>query len=600
MPRRLLAAGALLAALLLTTGFALGEDRDELLQRPKPLKPAAYGVGAQIPDLAFTDMDGQAGRLSDFKDAKALVLAYTNASCPLCKRYGPKLARLAKAWEAKGVTFLFVNPTPGEDPDVVRAARKAFGMTSRYVIDEGQHFSRALRARTTGETFVLDPSRTLIYRGAIDDQYGVGYALEEPSRAYLEPALEAVLASTRPEYAATTAPGCTLQIKAGKPKATDVTWHKHVQRIVQDRCQSCHREGENGPFPLTTHAEVKTQAAMIRYVVENKLMPPWFASGESLPMHNDHSLTARERSQVLAWVEADCPKGDPADAPRPRTFTKGWKIGTPDVVLQIPRPVKVPAEGTVRYQWQTIPTDFPEDRWVEAFEIRPTAPQVVHHVLVFARYPRNHPRRREQPQNHQGLNGYFVASVPGQTAFRFPTGTARFLPKGTSLRFQIHYTTNGVTVTDQTKLGLIFAKGKPEREMRTAGLANLGIVIPPGEARHKEGTSRMLPVAARLYGFTPHMHVRGTAFRYEALLPDGTRKLLLDVPRYDFNWQLYYRLAEPLDIPSGTRLIATAWFDNSEKNPANPDPTKIVRWGNQTWEEMMIGYVDWHPVDKIK
>lgn len=599
MPTRL--TPLLAGALLLTAGaFAFAEERDELQQRPKPLKPGAHGVGVLVPDLEYTDLDGATGKLSDHADKKALVIAYTNASCPLCKRYGPKLARMAKAWAKRDVVFLFVNPTPGEDRDVVRAARKAFGLPGTYVIDEGQRFSQALRARTTGEAFVLDPARTVIYRGAIDDQYGVGYALEAPSRHYLESALEALLAGRVPEFQAMTAPGCTLELSPRKPTASEVTWHKDVQRIVQNRCQTCHRAGENGPFELMKHEQAKTHAAMIRYVVEEKLMPPWFATDESLAMHNDHSLSARERAVMLAWIEAGCPKGDPKDAPRPRTFTEGWKIGTPDAVLQIPRPVKVPAEGTVRYQWQTLKTEFKEDKWIEAFEIRPTAPQVVHHVLVFALYPREHPRYREQPRNHQGLNGYFVAAVPGQTAFRFPSGTARYLPKGTRLQFQLHYTTNGEAVTDQTRVGLIFAKDKPAHEMRTAGLANLGIVIPPGAENHKQGTSRVLPVASRLYGFTPHMHVRGKAFRYEALLPGGERKLLLDIPRYDFNWQLHYRLAEPLDVPAGTRLIATAWYDNSDKNPANPDPTKIVRWGNQTWEEMMIGYVDWHPLPADK
>lgn len=591
---------AFLALAFVALATASRADDDPLQGRPRPLKPGAHGVGVLVPDLPFTDMDGTPGTLADFAEKRALVIAYTNASCPVCKRYGPKLGRLAKAWAAKDVAFLFVNPTPGEDPEVVRAARGVFGLEGRYVIDTDKRISQALRARTTGEVFVLDPARTLVYRGAVDDQYGVGYALDAPSRTYLEDALAAVLAGRVPEYQATTAPGCTLEVPARKPSASAVTWHRHIERIVQGRCQACHRPGENGPFGLMTHAEAKTHAPMIRYVVENRLMPPWFASDEGLPMHNDHSLSERERSLMLAWIAADCPKGDPADAPRPRTWTKGWKIGTPDAVLEIPKPMSVPAEGTVRYQYQSIPTDFGEDKWVEAFEVRPTQPQVVHHVLVFAQYPKDHPRYREQPHTRHGLNGYFAAMVPGQAAFRFPSGTARFLPRGTRLRFQIHYTTNGVAAVDQTKLGLVFAKAKPTHEMRTAGLANLGITIPAGAANHREGTSRILPAAARLYGFTPHMHVRGKAFRYEAILPDGTRRVLLDVPRYDFNWQLHYRLAEPLDVPAGTRLVATAWFDNSKANPANPDPTKTVRWGNQTWEEMLIGYVDWHPLPAAK
>ena len=325
-------------------------------------------------------------------------------------------------------------------------------------------------------------------------------------------------------------------------------------------------------------------------------MPPWFAGEQSLPWGNDPSLTQAERDQVLAWIDAGCPEGDPEDAPLPRRWTKGWKIGQPDDVIEMPRPFNVPAEGTVKYHYANVFTDYPEDRWVKAFEVRPTAPQVVHHVLVFVKYPKNHPRRHEQPRVLGGVAGYFAAMVPGQGAYTFPEGTARFLPKGSRLRFQIHYTTNGKPAVDRTKLGLIFNKGRPKYEIRSVGVYNIGIRIPAGAANHAQKASRVIPVRARLYSFTPHMHVRGKAFRYEAAFPDGTRRVLLDIPRYDFNWQLSYVLAEPLDVPAGTRIHATAWYDNSDKNPANPDPKKTVLWGEQTWHEMLIGYVDWHPL----
>ncbi|MDJ0521305.1 MAG: redoxin domain-containing protein [Planctomycetota bacterium] len=585
------------ACLLSLLSAAAVLQADDLEGRPRPVKAAARGVGALVPDLTFEDLAGKAGRLSEFRDRKALVIAFTNAGCPVCKRYGPKLARMARTWAERDVAFLLVNPTPHEDVKVVRAAIDAHGLEARYVLDTDGRFAQALAGRTTAECFVLDASRTLRYRGAIDDQYGVGYALERATQPYLERALEAVVAGLRPEIEATTAPGCTLEVRRAKPDGRAVTWHEHVQRIVQARCQDCHREGENGPFALMTYADAKGNAPMIAYVVRERLMPPWFASDESLAMLSDHSLTARERSLLLRWVETGTPEGDPKDAPLPRTFTKGWKIGKPDAVLQIPKAFRVPAEGTVKYQYSTVSTDFAEDRWIQAFEIRPTAPQAVHHVLVFVRYPKDHPRAHEQPRPRGGVEGYFAAMVPGQSAFRFPAGTARFLPKGAQLRFQIHYTTNGQEAVDQTRIGFVFTKdGRPQHEMRSTGIYNLRLRIPAGKAHHVEQASRMLPIKARIHGFTPHMHVRGKAFHYEAVLPDGTRKTLLDIPRYDFNWQLHYRLAEPLELPAGTRIRCTAVYDNSAGNPANPNPNKTVRWGNQTWEEMLIGYVDWHPV----
>jgi len=577
------------------------EDGADLRKRPRALDPVEHGVGTLLPDLSFVDVEGKSGRLSDFKGSKALVLAFTNVGCPVCKRYGPRLGRLEKTWRRRGVAFLFVNPSPQDGADEIAATRKTHGMAGRYVHDVDRSITQALGVTTTAEVFVLDAARTLVYRGAVDDQYGVGYVLEKPTVSYLASALEAVLARRSPETQATTAPGCVLDLEPAKtPVNPKITWHEHVSRIVQRRCQSCHRAGESAPFTLSSYAEAKGNAGMIRWVVEQRVMPPWFAGEKSLACGNDAALSGSERSQVLEWVDAGCPPGDERDAPLARTWPQGWRIGEPDAVIEIPRPFEVPAEGVVDYQYMDVATNYPEDRWVQAFEIRPTAPQVVHHVLVFVKYPRDHPRRGEQPRVRGGVAGYFAAMVPGQGGTTFPAGTARFLPKGARLRFQLHYTTNGRAATDRTRLGFIFAKEKPQHEMRSMGVYNVGIRIPPGAKNHKQVANRLIPVAGRVYGFTPHMHLRGKAFRYEAAYPDGKRQILLDIPRYDFNWQLSYLLAEPLDVPAGTRIHATAWYDNSADNPANPDPTTLVRWGEQTWDEMLIGYVDWHPVSEAK
>jgi peroxiredoxin len=591
----LLLASLFVAALC--AAYARAEDETaDLRDGPQRLPAAERGVGGLVPDIAFTDVDGSAGRLRDFHDRKALVIAYTNVGCPVCKRYGPRLAQLEKDWRARGVAFLFVNPSPQDSPEQIAAVRAAYGLEGRYLHDSERELTRVLRPDTTGEVFVLDAARTLRYRGAVDDQYGVGYVRDEPSQRYLEDALESILQNRRPEVEATSAPGCVLELAEGPRGNGSVTWTGQIERILQRRCQDCHRAGENGPFSLTTYAEAKGNAGMIRWAVEERVMPPWFASPESLACRNDPSLSVEERTQILRWIEDACPQGKAEDAPLPRTFVAGWKIGTPDDVLEIPREVDVPTEGAIDYQYFTVATNYPEDRWVQGFEIRPTSPQVVHHVLVFAKYPKDHPRRREEPRVHGGVAGYFAAMVPGQGYTMWPEGTARFLPKGTRLRFQIHYTTNGTRAKDRTRLGLVFAKEKPTHEMQSVGIYNVGLRIPPGADHHPETASRVLHEAARIYSFTPHMHVRGAAFRYEAVFPDGTRKLLIDIPRYDFNWQLSYILAEPLDVPAGTRIHATGWYDNSAENPANPDPEKLVRWGEQTWEEMLIGYLDWHPV----
>jgi thiol-disulfide isomerase/thioredoxin len=579
----------------LVAAFAEDDAPVDLADAPRPENAESLGVGRHVGDLAFVDLGGQAGALSGYADRKALVIAYTNTDCPVCRKYGPRLAELERRFTARNVAFLFVNPSAEEDPARIREQIQAWGFKGRYVHDVDATLTGPLGARTTGEVFVLDAARTLVYRGAVDDQHGVGWSRDAPRVHLLVDALERVLAGQRPDPAATSAPGCLL---GGAPTASAspaITWHEDISRIVQHRCLTCHREGENGPFELRHYSQVKAKAAMIRWVVEEKRMPPWFAGPGSLPMKNDHDLTTRERGELLAWIDAGCPEGDPRSAPLPRTFIEGWKIGTPDVVYRLPSEQRIPATGTVRYRYLEVESRLSEDRWVQAFEVRPTAPQVVHHVLVFCEYPKDHERYRDRPRDQQGLRGYFAAMVPGQGHVRYPEGLAKFMPRGARLRFQLHYTTNGTAATDRTEVGLIFAKQKPAHEVRSAAVSTVRFRIPPGASNHRVSATRMLPLDATLLGFTPHMHLRGKSYRYDLLLPDGTQKLLLDVPRYDFNWQLYYALREPLAVPAGSRIKGTAHYDNSEGNPANPDPTAAVRHGEQTWDEMMIGYVDWYP-----
>jgi hypothetical protein len=558
------------------------------------------GVGERVSDVAFVDVDGKAGTLSDeLRAGKAVVVCMTSASCPVARKYGPTLVELQKAYGAKGVTFVAVNASAADTKEKALGAaadlRRA-GWAGRYVVEGGVEFARAMGAVSTTEVFVLDRARTLVYRGAIDDQYGLGYALAEPRRRYVARALDAVLADERPAVEATSAPGCAISPGA-KPQAdSGVTYHNRVSRIVQNHCLECHRKGENAPFELTTYDDVRGNAAMIKKVVGRRTMPPWFAEPSTgHPFRNDRSLSERERADLIGWVDAGCPAGDPADAPVPAHFVEGWRIGRPDLVLEAPKVQALPARGTIPYRYVKVPTNLAEDRWVSAIEVRPSAPEVVHHVLVFVTFPAGDPRAKGALREFAGgVKGYFAGMVPGQGHVVFPEGTAKLLPKGAVLVFQIHYTTNGKPAQDRPRIGLRFAKEKPEYEIVTRAAANQTFQIPPNDANFEVSASHMFFRPTRLLSVNPHSHVRGKAFRYELFYPDGRRDVILDLPRYDFNWQIEHQFATPIDVPAGARLQVTAWYDNSADNPANPDPNKTVRFGEQTWDEMMIGYFTGH------
>lgn len=571
-------------------------ENQDVRQAPKPIDHRKHKVGKLIPDLAFTDADGKEGKLSEFKDHKVLVIAISTVGCPICKKFAPILEQIRKDYAEKDVTFLLLNPMEDDSVEDIRASVAARGMKARCIVDPKGQVASALGAQTTGDCFVLDASRTLRYRGAVSDQFGFGYNLDKPRKTYLRDAIDALLNDEDVYTKATWAPGCVLDLE-GTPPTGDITWHNRVSRIVQENCQECHRDGQNGPFELMTYKQVKSNRAMVKRQVKARLMPPWFANPKHGDFRNDRSLTDDDRGDLLKWIDNGCPEGDPKDAVTPRKWPEDWQIGTPDAIVQAPKEYTIPATGTVPYKYSFVTTTFDEDKWISAMEIRPSSPQVVHHVLIFLQYPRKHPRFKEQPQHAGGIGGYFMGMVPGQGKAVYPKNMGKFLPKGATMVFQIHYTTNGEETKDRTSIGMKFHDKRPEIEVQTAGISNVLFRIPPGDDNHKVVATKKIRKKSRILGFLPHMHVRGKAYRYEVVYPDGKREVLLDVPKYDFNWQLYYELREPIDLPKGSRIIATGWFDNSDKNPANPDPKKEVRFGEQTWEEMQIGYVDWYPLE---
>ena len=551
-----------------------------------------------VRNFELDDLDGKRVALADLRDAKAIVLAWTAPGCPVAMVYAPRLAALAKEYADQRVRFLGV----ASDADTPVADTKALAASAGFpfpvVLDKDGALAQRLSVATTTTVVVLDENWRVRYRGAVDDQYAVGTRKDKPAHRWLVDALEAVLSRQPVSVESSEAPGCpiTFAKPAAAATADAPTWSGRVASIVHRRCVTCHQPGQGGPFPLRAYEDARSRTATMRAAVAEDRMPPWHAVGEKGRWLNDRRLDADEKRDLLAWIDAGAPAGDleQAPAPPPVPAKDAWDIGTPDVVLSFDRPQAVPAEGVVPYRYIEIPTSFDEDRWVSAVEVSPGAPDVVHHVLVAAVPAGTGGARGRRANAFAPTSGFFAAMVPGARGIRYPDGMAKRLPKGSTLLFQMHYTPNGIAQEDRTRIGMIFSKAPPQREVFTVGAFAVRLEIPPGAKSFPVEAALPVPWDVRVLTFMPHMHLRGASFRYAVRrFGEKEEQVLCDVPKYDFNWQTPYRLTEPVRVRRGSFLHCTATFDNSADNPYNPDPTATVRWGDQTWDEMMIGYLDY-------
>jgi mono/diheme cytochrome c family protein len=403
------------------------------------------------------------------------------------------------------------------------------------------------------------------------------------------------------------------------------TFSEDVAPILFGNCVSCHRPGGLGPFSLMDYESARENAADINDAVARGYMPPWHADGPHGMFRNDRRLSASDKSTVARWIEGGAKPGDLTKTPATPVFSDGWELGTPDAVIAMQEDFMVPASGTIDYQYFEIPTGFTEDKWVTAIEFMPGAREVVHHVLVYAKVPAPNagavstaasagstapttPAARPvplfldkpeystpaEPPRQPGdrhppprqLGQLIGGTAPGTNVMRFPEGTALRVRAGTVITFQMHYTAHGHAMTDRTRIGLQFADGMPDEEMRMSAFINGTFVLPAGKKDVAVTTELEPTEPVKIYGLLPHTHLRGTRWKYELRQRDGTSSVVLDIPRYDFNWQTYYFFANPLEVPGGAKLVSTAWYDNSASNPSNPNAAIDVKWGDQTWEEM--------------
>jgi hypothetical protein len=393
------------------------------------------------------------------------------------------------------------------------------------------------------------------------------------------------------------------------------TFAKAVAPILYKNCTTCHRPGEIAPMSLLTYDDARPYARAIGEEIAEGHMPPWHADAPAGTFENERRLTEAEKKTIFDWIAGGAPKGDAKDLPAPPVYAEGWTIGRPDVVFEMAQGFKVPAEGTIEYQYFYLPTNFAEPKFVQAIEARPGDRSVVHHIIInyqakpdMTRTPvlKFKPEWQElpepvpganRPQRQRGIPTRLIGTyAPGTNPQVFRPGTALRLEPGGVIELQMHYTTSGKPVTDRTKVAMIFSKEPSPREVRPSAFWNGSLRLPAGSPDTSVPSEVEFLQDTIVYGLLPHTHLRGKAWEYRLALPDGTTKTILSVPNYDFNWQTYYMFKEPLQVPKGAKILSTAWYDNSPGNRSNPDAKADVTWGDQTWEEMQYTGLLFSPV----
>ncbi|MEO2045960.1 MAG: redoxin domain-containing protein [Pirellulales bacterium] len=555
-----------------------------------------------LPATALPTTTGTDYRFEQDSNATLRVICFLGTECPLAQLYGPRLVKMANDFQNRGVAFLGVNSNLQDSMDEITAYTARYQFPFPMVKDYDQTVANIFEATRTPEVVVVDPLGVIQYRGRIDDQYQPGISRSTATRHELRDAITALLDGRPVEMSHTQPVGCLIGRSRPLAEKGEITYCEQIVRVLQTHCVECHQSGEIGPFELTDYDEVVGWADMMMEVMDQGRMPPWHANPEVGHFKNARSMPQVAKENFTRWVESGMPYGDAAKLPTPaeiaaqesRFLLAHGLEESPDALFVMrDHSYRIPAEGTVEYQYYVVDTGFTEDKWVRAAEVIPGNRSVVHHAIVFIRPP--------DGANIRGVS-WLTAYVPGQRPTIFPEGLARRIPAGSKLVFQMHYTPNGTEAEDTTKVAMLFEEpDQVTHEVFTVVAIDQEFEIPPEASNHQVSMSlKHLPAESQLLGVAPHMHLRGKSFRL-AGKRDKKSIDLLDVPQYDFNWQHFYSFAEPLKLDDWDALNCVVAFDNSSDNPTNPDPSQHVTWGDQTWEEMSIAFFELaQPLDRTE
>jgi peroxiredoxin len=556
----------------------------------------AIAPGQVVDNFRLLDQNGKSHELYYSSDMKAIVLMVHGNGCPIVRQAVPAMREIREKYQAQGVEFLLLNSNLQDNRDAVAAEAKEFNVDFPILLDQAQLIGEALGVVRTSEVFVIDPKGwKLVYRGPMDDR--LSYEKQRPaSKHYLADALDATIAGKPVKVARADGVGCLVNFPERDRKTSHarISYSEQIAPLLIDKCTACHQTGGVGPWAMTSYDMVKGFAPMIREVVRTQRMPPWHADPHYGAWQNTRALSDDQRKLLVHWIEAGAPRGtgkDPLLGVKPDT--NEWKHGKPDLVVEVP-PYEIPATGVIEYQYPRVKNPLGRDVWITAVEIHPGAKQAIHHIIA------QDPVVLNGQQRGGNGGGNLAGFAPGMSPIVYPANTGVLFPKDADFVFQMHYTPNGQAVTDYSKVGFFFRETNdpPKYQLRLTALTDFRFQIPPGAKEYGTTTTREISRDMLVYNFMPHSHLRGKSGSMKVVYPDGKEETLLNVPKYDFNWQTVYEYQEPKKIPAGSKLVWSFSWDNSTQNPGNPDPTKPVKWGDQTFEEMGIGFVRFRYLDE--
>jgi|TARA_B110000967_G_scaffold202244_1_gene240763 peroxiredoxin len=554
-------------------------------------------VGMRVDDFQLLDHMGVAHRLFYYSDAPAIVVMTQGNGCPIVRNAVPAYRQVRDNYQEQGVKFFLLNSNLQDNKTTIAKEVADFGFDIPVLVDENQLVGESLNVTRTAEVFVIDPkSRKVVYHGPVDDRLTYQNQKAKAEFSYLSDALDAVIAGETVKISQVDAPGCIVNFpeRDNKERHTNISYHDTIAPILEERCVECHQVGGIGPWAMTSYDMIKGFSPMIREVIRTDRMPPWHSDPNIGSFLHDRSLTSNEIKTLVHWIEAGSPRGEGYDPlADPRESLPDWPLGVPDLILTVPS-FDVPATGVVDYQRPYVVNPLEEGKWLRASTVKVGSRESVHHVLTG--YLKEIPKSGQSNEVRWGasVGGYAV----GAESMIAREGLGTYIPAGGAIGLQMHYTPFGREVTDTTQIGLYFYDKRPPRMLRNSVIMDFSIEIPPEKANHAETAYLEFPKDAELFYAFPHAHYRGQSSTLAIRYPDGREEMILSLPKYDFNWQRAYEFKDPIKVPAGAKLIARYTYDNSTQNAANPDPSKKIVWGDQSFEEMLYTAISYRWTDE--